>query len=635
MADKWVAVAEWQLEALLVKMFPDSHFWYARAAVQSMNPRTKSYFEQMATSGLAEASLPLDQAKINLLKNLQDSKYGPTAAMDIFAEVFGTNNAAAARALAEFLPVMQAKFPQKRQLLEGAVVSEQANPNAPIVAEFQNTLDECVAHPNELSNPGDFWANMNSVLFPWCLDHDCLAMAQTIVDHEQTVRSGNTDYLKDNRLILAMEYFKHRQWQNALRLFECYSNRPVVLHTSILRNSHWAFYDGPVLTGRYAAVCRKNLGMSQVKSPRQFEPGKPCLNLDDASAFLADSDGLWIAGHAELRHLDFDLKTGKQIPLPIDKSAPCTCIKSDSSDVWIGTAGSGLLQIHKADLQCHRFTVNDGLLMDSLKRLHFNGHVLWIGYGQNDEGGLGYLDKTTLKFRSYMAAFHANDYDSHDAANSANNPPRYPVVGLATLANGDVLTLTSENGLQRFYAASNSWKSFSNPGGFPVHTIAVGSQHLVEGVSIAQLEVKIESQENQHSATTLTKTTVLSMSKEKLTAVRSILATNQFGQHNQIHIRNGITADKGGLEIRSLTNSRWISLCDANGIPNPPKTMTFAGENLWVGGMGYLACVDLKQLKVQKFGYLPGSARSIQINGGYVWAQFDQQLYRIPLDTLR
>ena len=655
--DKWVAVAQRHLgDSFYGEGAWGEQPWYAKAAAQSANPRAKAYFQQEAdraarylkflqdrnvgnASQDTSNAIALEQAKTNLLKEIQSYKDGTghlglASAMQVFARTFGTNESAAARALIDLLPEVQAKFPGLRPHLQGAVVSLQVDTNAPIIAEFQKTLDWCNEHSDQVNKSEDFWGDMHHVILPWCYEHACFEMAAIIIGHEQKARAANANYSDDERLVLALEYFEHEQWLNALRIFQCYSNRPVVIR--ILEGpirGHWVDRSGTILTGKYAAFCEQKLGLTHVGDPREFDLGKPCLDLDDASAFAVDSTGLWIASHAEIRHLDFNLKTNLRISLPMDGKVPFTCIWVGESNAWAGTAGAGLVEVDKASQHYRRFTVTDGLLMDSVSQLHLTGDNLWIGYGQGSSGGLGKLDLSSRHFRSFMPALGTNGYAPELVVDPLDGPPRHPVVDLASMMNGDVLALVSGKGLQRFSAATNSWATLPNQNGFAINSIAVDGRYLVEGVGIHQLQVEIESKIKRGQTNIPMEKTVFAVSQEQLAQ-----ATSKARANSNLMVRTsyGVLGDKGGLEIGTLQDGRWQILTDADGLPNPPRTMAWDNGNLWVGGEAFMALVDLKQGKVRNFCYIQGgSVRHIQIGGGYVWAQFDRHLHRASLAELR
>jgi hypothetical protein len=63
--------------------------------------------------------------------------------------------------------------------------------------------------------------------------------------------------------------------------------------------------------------------------------------------------------------------------------------------------------------------------------------------------------------------------------------------------------------------------------------------------------------------------------------------------------------------------------------------MLLIGRDLWLGGLGYLAMVNLEENKVSRISYV--SARSIDqlfTSGDFLWAQIDRHIYRIALNDL-
>jgi hypothetical protein len=367
--------------------------------------------------------------------------------------------------------------------------------------------------------------------------------------------------------------------------------------------------------------------LPHINDPRQFEMGKRCLALDDSSVFTTDSTGLWVAGYGELSHLDFELKPNLTITLPVDTGIPFTCICVAGNNVYVGTDGGGLLQANKASGQCRQFTINDGLLMNSITQLHPVADDLWIGYGHGNDGGLGKLAMSTDQIRSYMPAFNTNGYAPELVDDPFDGPPRHPVYSLASLKNLDILALVSGKGLQRYFTASNSWASLPDPNGFAIEFVAANNRYLVKGVRISQLEVEIESNLRSGKGNGLPAKQIFAVSQEQFVQATARVRTNA---NLRINCGSGKLRDQGGLEICDIENSRWLTLRDINGLPNPPETMAWDGDELWVGGAAFIAKIDLQQAKVRKFSYTQtGSVRCIQIGGGFVWAQYNGWLHRV------
>lgn len=665
--DKWVSEAQFRLLWSFEGEGPwGEQPWYAKAAAHSANPKARTYFQQQADAaakylkflqGEREPAKPvsLDQAKIQLLNAIQSFKdftggggyNSPLGAMAAFAEAFGTNQSAAVGAAQDLLPELQAKFPELTPYLQAAVVKLQVDTNAPIIAEFQKTLDQYIQHPEHADNPGTnslrfdrsmlFWTDMDGELLPWCYEHGCFQLASMIVDRGQKAGDPSGNWfgsLGDKRLALALECFEHQQWASALEIFKCYSNRPVPLALSEgWIGGRWIERRGPVLTGRYTAKCEERLGLPHVRDAREFEMGSACLDLDDASCFSADLTGLWIARRGEITHLDFKLKSNLRIPLDMDGNAPFTCICIGESNVWAGSDGAGLIETDKAGGRHRLFTVNDGLLMNSVSKLHLAGGMLWIGYGHGKDGGLGKLDLSSRQFTSYLPSLNNHGYYPVIAVDPPDGPPRHPVVDLASPANGGVLALVSGKGLQQFAAASNIWEMLPNRNGFKIDSIAVGQQYWVEGVSIRQIGVGIVSRRGNGTANIQRENTEFVVSEDQLAQATANARANS---NLWVRTRSGELTDIGGLEIWNLRDARWQTLKDAEGLPNPPNTMALDQDELWVGGEGYIARVDLTQQKVRNFCYIPAtSVKRIQIGGGCLWAQFDRHLYRASLGDVR
>jgi hypothetical protein len=86
------------------------------------------------------------------------------------------------------------------------------------------------------------------------------------------------------------------------------------------------------------------------------------------------------------------------------------------------------------------------------------------------------------------------------------------------------------------------------------------------------------------------------------------------------------------VDIYTYRDGRWRIFSDAWGLPHPPSTLALKGNDLWVGGEGYIAVVDLDKLEVRKLCYVPTpTVNHLQLGGGYIWAQFAHHLYRVAL----
>lgn len=67
-------------------------------------------------------------------------------------------------------------------------------------------------------------------------------------------------------------------------------------------------------------------------------------------------------------------------------------------------------------------------------------------------------------------------------------------------------------------------------------------------------------------------------------------------------------------------------------LPDAVSTVTAYGDKLWVGGIGYVALIDVQQNRVVKFSYITSdSVDHIEVGGGYLWTRINGYLHRTPL----
>jgi len=370
--------------------------WYQEAATKCSNPDAKSYFQEQAEGASKYVenlnhrndALPVDattfsKATSNLLANLKRPNYALCSAVDTFAGEFGTNTVAAAKAATDVLPELEGLYPDRRLELRASVVAVQADINAPIVSEFRETLKSLMAQPKAMEHPDDFWREVRDDLRRWCYRKGCLDLAEVIVNQELQTRAPGARYFDDQKLVLGLESYRFHNWTNALRILQTYSNCPVELGSSLRTEDGLSLFYGTILTEPYVMECEKHLNLTHVRDAREFDIGSAFADLDEQGNFDADENGVWVAQYSRLRHLRADGSIDYAFPLPIPKDTAVNCVLHCDDCLWLGTAGLGLLQVSKADGTCKRFTTENGLLMNSVRRLARKGDTWWSGYGDN------------------------------------------------------------------------------------------------------------------------------------------------------------------------------------------------------------------------------------------------------------
>jgi ligand-binding sensor domain-containing protein len=338
--------------------------------------------------------------------------------------------------------------------------------------------------------------------------------------------------------------------------------------------------------------------------------------------------GLWVAIGGQLLRLDLDLRTNLAVTLPIDASVPITALCLLPSKVWIGTQGAGLIELDKMSHQCRHFTEADGLLMNDIASLEPDGDTLWIGYGGATGGGLGRMDLLSGKLNSFTPSINA------DAGASTSEPPPRGVIGKIVAGGDGNLWLFVGNDIRQFHVKRNVWETLPRQTDGWVYSFCADSKYLVEGVSFDLLEIGIQNKIARNTPANDLHRTNIVVTRAELRLLQTNLHTN--GSHRWVSSIGIRDQRRGAVAIQNLNDHHWQTLEDADGFPNPPSAVTLDGDNLWVGGEGTIALVDLKENKVKKFCHINADAVDrIQIAGGYVWAQFDGNLYRAPLSELQ
>ena len=632
--DQWSEPARQALVTSFMYASPQEKIrWLEAATEHGTNSSAVEFFRREIEAARMEAALKSVGPKAQeltaarILAGITNAWLNETTSDDgmyDFVKTFGTNQAAAAQRLVELYPKFKAQAPELAPYLLALFVPVQVDTNSPVVVEFQQMVEQLALHPDQVFKPDHFWWHIRQA-YEWSYDHKLYGLATGLLEEKMRTatlypehRGGIHDGgINDNdKMLLAFAYLGQQQWEKALHIFETYSNQTVKMGRQI------------VSTGKQAAYCREKLGLSELRNSLEFDIGKPLLCLCSRSTFTADADGLWIGIGGQLLRLNFDLKTNLAVNLP-DPFAPVTVLCISPSTVWIGTAGAGLIEFDKATRKVRQLTEKDGLMMNFISSLNLTGDTLWIGYGNESGGGLGQLDLSSQKIRSFMPSLNA---DSSSGAGEA--PPRQPIGNIATGKNGD-LWMHVGGVVRQFHVLRNLWDTAPRNGGGWVTSLSADSEWLVEGVRIEQIEIKVETKSVQVAATNRITNTTLVVSWEEMARLETNFKTN--GNHQRISgMRSGQIRPKVELVIQSLRDNRWQSLADAERLPNPPTTMTLDGNDLWVGGEGFIALVDLTECKIRKFCHIPAAGVDrIQVGGGYVWAQYDWHLYRALLSNVR
>lgn len=389
-------------------------------------------------------------------------------------------DANSARNLAKLLPTLVAVAPDLEPYLIAHAMGFQPDTNTPIRPLFQSMITNSLLHPRTDINPGQLWIDITQVYY-WCYDKKDYSLAIQIMEaRRQAAAAGYSDFGDEEKIMFAFAYLAVERWQDALNIFECYSNRPLVAG----KYGPWGDAGRPLMTDKLTALCREKLGQTSRADIREFDIGKPVLSLGSHSIFLADANGLWVGSGGALLQLDFELKTNLVVKLPIDPSVPITALSQTASGIWIGTAGEGLICFDKTSRQCRRFAETDGLLMDYISALDLLEDSLWIGYSSGTGGGLSCMDIVTGKFRSFTPALDGQSVDSIEL-----KPLRRSIGAIIARTNQEIWML-SGGIVQDFQSARGVCKPAGEKSPIEGRCIAADSSHLAIGEGGASVAVQ-------------------------------------------------------------------------------------------------------------------------------------------------
>jgi hypothetical protein len=302
------------------------------------------------------------------------------------------------------------------------------------------------------------------------------------------------------------------------------------------------------------------------------------------SVFTMDQSGIWAVAGNELLQIDFDLKTNLSLVLPLTGGAPISSICEAGNSVWMGTDGEGLIEFEKSSHQCHQLTEKDGLMMNRIACLSAGANAIWIGYGAEwGDGGLGRLNVGTRQFLNFARSLHELDAS---VVESTDLPPRQAVVSALSVSDDEVWFVTSHMNINRVRHYNDKDRSWT---GGPANctSMALDQKRIVQ----AWYEGKESGKKSGHL----------------------------------------------GIRVMDFKLGKWQELTAFDTIPSGVATaIALDGDNLWVGGMGYIALIDVNQDKLLKIAWITAHAvDQIQIGGGYLWAKYDCLLHRTSLSSIR
>jgi len=561
-----------------------------------------------------------------------DAWYG----LENFASAFGKNKKAAAEQIAAVLPMLRTNFPALVPHLLASAVTFLPDTNSPIYGEFLLSLDSLRAQPGTLLSPEMYFENAFLTTYDWCLDHGLYGLAVELVSTKRKLSESISAVKMDSKdgVRLGFAYLKSQDYTNALKAFEGLGETPVIMQ----HNGVWGRAFTPFLPAKSAELCRAKLGVSKPTDDARFELGDACLHLHAKAVFVVEPDGLWLVIGRQLHHLTLDLQTNLTVSLPAGPYSSPNALCLDRDCIWIGTAGDGLIEYNRTTGKIRQYSMANGLLMDEITSLYPSDNLLWIGYGAENErgesrGGLGRLDLGSRRFSSFTPALTAElvppTYSTGGrVGDPADRPPRSPVVLIGKGPSTEIVLNVAHAGVRRYFPDKDQWVPLkASQEQNSVHSFAANSEHLITGLSIARYDVDLRDGSGRGQT-------------NEVITTRKNLTEQEFGTLRADPITSKkIKASRMGwqpaLGIYQSANSPPQIVADDGSLPAYPKLLLLAGSDVIVAGEAYIIIYDLKQKRVRKLARIASSSVDrMQLGAGFLWAQFDNHIYRTSLGAI-
>ena len=592
--DKWA----WQARQALAQSFEwrasadERARWFAAASQQGSNSPSAEFYRENAAAAAEEAAIErggsdetvrlVERRLLEKIQSTKDYMEGKGAAyygefgMDEFRDAFQGDRVAAGQALARFYPEMRSRFPELAPHLAACALYFQTDTNTPLLGEYRKQLSRWLEHPRDFFKPQWFWSIASHDTYRWFMYQGLPNDAIRTLEGYKSIAGpkGIGEFGGRDMIALAYAYMDVERWKDALDIFESFTNRVVNVGGGGPWGSGWT----PILTGAQADFCREKLGLKTLRGAFEKELDKNALCLHFPSDFLVSDNAVWVAMEDELLQLNFQLKTNLKVRLPKWPGVPVRCIALGDGKVWVGTGGAGLMEFDQKTGVCRSITEADGLLMNFISALCVSENRLWIGYGSDVGGGLGYLDLQTRKMTTYMRNLKRQE----DATITAVAPPNSAVRIVTAGTPGELWIMADrEWPIRRFRVEEDDWEFMPVHRGRQVSCFAADELRMVEG--------------------------------------------SNAGSHT-----------RGSLMMYSCRDGSWRGVGALAELPAGPTAMALDGDLLWVGGENYIALADLNGREIRKIVPIPATTVGrIQIGGGYVWALFEKHLHRAAVSDIQ
>jgi tetratricopeptide (TPR) repeat protein len=536
-----------------------------------------------------------------------------------FERINDFDKSAGERCLDEFLPQAAEKYPGQAPYIWTAYMTWRDSPPPDISKRLRDSLVFCRDHSDKILEIQTFYKGyLPSLLRQGICSRDreleeiTAGIMQQALELDKSEGGKIQSYWRNGREAPAIYYYfafsdsEQGKWDEALKIFEWLQMRDAVLYGSATMDADgpWGTNGTQVFAAEEVTKCRQHLGLpvqtnvASVRPPPEiptqpplpFELGEPVLTLGYPIKFTCDGDQIWLVDG--FSPFVYQKSTGRlgEIEWPESIERNVTSIRAGKTKVWWATEGSGLVEMDKQTRHCRVYTEKDGLLLPNIRALDLADDRLWIAFGKLDVGGIGYLDLKSQNFIGFTPKLdpgtllkpNQNSYRFNEGS-----PSRDCIMGLAQTSSNDLWFVGEHEGLEHYALDKQTWFQW---GGLKYTSCVAGdARYIVTGGASDSSGLEISAQPGVVS----------------------------IGDH---------------VEIRKWLKPERLA---PNFLPHQIVVLSLAidGDRLWVGGLGFLALVDLNSSRVEKlcdFDDRKIHVQCLQIEGDDLWVAVENKLYRLP-----
>jgi tetratricopeptide (TPR) repeat protein len=480
------------------------------------------------------------------------------------------------RHLAEFAAKLFEAAPEIRPHLLIRVSELMIVTNNPFLGDLEKVLEEARKSPAGVFRPEVFFRELRECL-RWVGEPVLRPFSALVSDVLDAATQAGIKLELDSTHLVRMGYalVEVSRWEDALAKFQQIPEQVVDMDGP----GPWGPYPAYVVPANRIRACLRQLGRPVPVDPTLIDLPAPVVIPDRQFVFLPDGDRLWIACCDQLVERPISGGAARTNSLGISSEQGPRVMVQSADTLWIGTAGSGLLEVDKLTKRVRRRTMADGLLFDEVRALHLTAEELWLGYCHERSGGVSRLELRSGRVTTFTGGLPADKADLSSAEQRL--APRGPVRALVTRGADELWVGVDGVGLKRLYRPEDSWSTpvprerFSE-----VACLAASADWVVMGEAPEPV------------------------------------------QDDDTHLLTLIRRD----------SQKLVHIGPAEGLPYAAvTTVALDGNRLWIGGPSYLAIMDLDSKRVFKRCLMNSTFVSqLAIQGDDVWVRLNRAIYRFP-----